>query len=319
MDQQIGMNPALKSRMGDMRREVRKTVGQLTTGTGVNRQQVRISFVLQDLICQPLLILYIQIIRLANLLKEAMANSARSQLIDASFFVVDPRDPVDGAQHNEPQLPSLFLYLLNIFAKAAISQFISEGGAKPDTADPIGIVVADIFSNPDFHWRGKSLIDILLAKYRVCCPVLFGYRGSEKTEQGRQRLGWMREGGVWVGDQQHMDRMTGLGAGFAAISLRNFGKSKKQNPYPPTNYWTAMARIVNTPPAEISNTQGVVLKAMIQNFEKKFLDAYGNAAIAALRLALIAFPAKAPVKTAAINSLHVLAQMLERDTGLKLE
>ena len=221
-----------------------------------------------------------------------------------------------GAAHNETHLPSLFLYLLNIFAKAAINQFINEGGAKPDTADPIGIVVADVFSAPEFLWRGKSLIDVLLAKYRVSCPVLFGYRGSEKTEQGRRNLGWKREGGAWMGEQQHMDRMTGLGAGFAAVSLRNFGKSKKTNPYPPRNYWTAMARIVNTPAAEISNTQGVVLKAMIQHYERKFLDAYGTAAVAALELALVQFPARAPEKSAAINSLQVLAQMLRRDTGL---
>lgn len=38
---QAKANPALKSRMGDMRREIRKCVGQLTGGgAGVNRQQV---------------------------------------------------------------------------------------------------------------------------------------------------------------------------------------------------------------------------------------------------------------------------------------
>lgn len=41
MDQQTATNRELKSRMGDMRREVRKTVGQLTTGAGANRPQVR--------------------------------------------------------------------------------------------------------------------------------------------------------------------------------------------------------------------------------------------------------------------------------------
>ena len=40
---QAKANPALKSRMGDMRREIRKCVGQLTGGgAGVNRQQVLI-------------------------------------------------------------------------------------------------------------------------------------------------------------------------------------------------------------------------------------------------------------------------------------
>ena len=238
--------------------------------------------------------------------------------MDPNNFVYEPRKPVEGATNNDPLLPSIFIYLINIFAKAAISQFINEAGARPETADPVGICVAAILSEPDFLWRGASLIDILIAKFRIVCPVLFGYRGSEKTEQGRQRLGWWKESGQWISEQQHMDRMTGLGAGFAAISLRKFALSKKQNPYPPRFYWMAMAKIVNTPSAEISNTQCVVLKAMVQNYEAKFIEFYGSAAIAALRTALIDFPARAPHKSAAVNSLEVLAQILKRDTGLDL-
>lgn len=238
--------------------------------------------------------------------------------MDPSHFVLEPRNPVEGALHNDSVLPSLFLYLLNILSKAAISQFISEGGARPETADPVGICLAATFSDPDFLWRGQAMIDILMAKFRVVCPVLFGYRGSEKTEQGRMRLGWWKDGGHWVPEQQHMDRMTGLGAGFAAVALRKFAASSKKNPYPPRHYWTAMARIVNTPPAEISDTQCVVLKSMVQNYEQKFIEFYGTAAIAALRTALVEFPARAPNKTAAVHSVEVLAQLLRRDSGLVL-
>jgi nucleoporin GLE1 len=237
--------------------------------------------------------------------------------VDPSTIVLEPREPVDGAVHNGV-VPSLFLYLLNIFAKAALSQFINEAGSKPDAADPVGVTVAAVFSEPNFHWRGKSLIDILIAKFRVVCPVLFGHTGNEKYEDGRRRVGWHKEDGAWIPEQQHFDRMTGLGAGFAAISLRNFGRSKKDNPYPPTNYWTAMARIVNTPPADISNTQAIVLKAMIQHYEGKFLDAYGSAAREALRLALVEFPAKAPMKTPATQSLQVLLQMLQKESLFSL-
>jgi nucleoporin GLE1 len=79
-----------------------------------------------------------------------------------------------------------------------------------------------------------------------------------------------------------------------------------------------MSRIVNTPSAEISNTQCVVLKAMVETYEQKFIEFYGTAALAALRTALIEFPARAPHKSAAVNSLEVLAQLLKRDTGLVL-
>ncbi|KAK4122251.1 GLE1-domain-containing protein [Parathielavia appendiculata] len=296
---QAKTNPVLKVRMGDMRRELRKAVGQLTPTmgvAGVNKTQQN---------------------NIVKLMREALSNQVRSQMMDPSNFVLEPRKPVEGALHNDT-LPSIFLYLINIFAKAAISQFINEGGPRPETADPVGVCVAACISEPEFLWRGASLIDILLAKFRVVCPVLFGYRGSEKTEQGRQRLGWWKDNGRWVPEQQHMDRMTGLGAGFASISLRNFAHSKKTNPFPPREYWTAMARIVNTPSAEISNTQCIVLKSMVENYEQKFIEFYGTAALAALRTALIEFPARAPHRSAAVISLEVVAQSLKRDTGLVL-
>jgi len=233
---------------------------------------------------------------------------------------MEPREPVQGATRNEPVLPSLFLYLLNQLAKAVIAQFINESSADTRTADSIGQVVAKVFSEEEFLWRGKSLIDIVIAKYRVVCPVLFGFRGSEKMEQGRQRLGWQRDktSGVWATELEHHNRMTGLGAGFAAMTLRDFSKVKKQNPWPPAAYWTAMARITNTPAAEISETQCTVLKAMIADCEHKFINLYGNAAVAALRCALVDFPLRVNPPTTASTSLQVLAKTLERSTGLRL-
>ncbi len=251
-------------------------------------------------------------------MKQALANEVGSHQIDPGNFVLVARQPVQGAAHNDPVLPSIFIYLLNIVAKAAIAQYINEAGPKPEAADPIGIVVAATFSEPDFLWRGESLIDIIIAKFRVMCPVLFGYRGDEKMERGRENLGWRKVERHWVSEQTHIDRMQGLGAGFASIALRNFGKSKKKNPFPPRNYWTALAKIANTPPAEVSDTQCVVLKAMIANYEQKFLEAYGTAAIAALRTALVDFPARIPKKTSAVESLSVQVQLIVRDYGLSL-
>ncbi|KAI0881104.1 GLE1-domain-containing protein [Annulohypoxylon maeteangense] len=295
--QQSKSNPALKQRMGDMRRELRKNMGQLVSTKSGNRKQNE---------------------AIQALLNEAISGAVPSQLVDPSDYITDKREPVQGALHNEPQLPSLFLYLLNHFSKAVINQFINECGAQPTTADPIGVTVAIIFSKDVYLWRGKTLIDILMAKFRVVCPVLFGYYGNEKTEQGRLRLGWKKSPAGYIPEQQHSDRMKGLGAGYAAIALRNFGKTKSSNPWPPTNYWTAMARIVNTPPADISETQFVVLRAMIEASEEKFIQFYGNAGIAALRKALVEFPNKAVNKTPGASGLEVLAQILKRDIGLEL-
>ncbi|KAI0380873.1 GLE1-domain-containing protein [Hypomontagnella monticulosa] len=295
--QQSQMYPDLKKRMGDMRRELRKNMGQLVGEKGGNKKQIQV---------------------IQGLLDQTLNGEVRSQLVDPSHFITDKREPVEGAKHNESQLPALFFYLLNHFSKAVINQFINECGAQPKTADPIGVVVAMIFSKDAYLWRGKTLIDILMAKFRVVCPVLFGYHGSEKTEQGRLRLGWRKTNGVWAPEQQHTDRMKGLGAGYSAIALRNFSSSKNTNPWPPSKYWAAMARIVNTAPTEISNTQCIILRAIIESSEEKFIQFYGTAAIAALRKALVEFPNKAVEKTPGVAGLQVLAQILKRDIGLSL-
>ncbi|KAI1818162.1 GLE1-domain-containing protein [Poronia punctata] len=298
MAEQAKSSPALKTRMGDMRREMRKSLGQFVMEKGGNKQQIA---------------------AIQRLFQESLSGSVPSAPVDPSQFILDrQRAPVEGALHNEAQLPSLFIYLLNIFSKSIINQFINECAMQPRAADPLGVIAAQTFSNKSHLWRGESLIDILMAKFRVVCPVLFGYRGSEKTEQGRLRIGWRKDGGAWTAENHHIDRMKGLGAGYAAIALRDFSRSSNKNPWPPSKYWTSMARIVNTPPAEMSNTQCIVLRSMIETYEERFFLFYGTAAIAALRKALIDFPRSAPVKTSGTSGLEVLAQMLKRDIGLEL-
>ncbi|EGR49550.1 uncharacterized protein TRIREDRAFT_121363 [Trichoderma reesei QM6a] len=286
----------LKGKMGTYRREIRVSIGQLTGGKGANAQPIA---------------------KITMALKEALDGKVPSAPIEVSRFVVGQRQPAEGAAHNEDTLPSLFIYLLNICAKGIINQFINECSANPKAADPIGVFTAHIFSQKDFQWRGESLIDILMAKFRVVCPVLFGLRGSDRTERGRLAIGWKKDGPGYVTEQTHNDRMTGLGAGFASISLRDFSKTSKANPYPPVNYWKALAGIVNSSPNETSNTQYVVLRAMIEGHEQRFLNFYGNAAIAALRLALIEFPKKAPANAAAAHSLLAMVELL-RNEGLVL-
>ncbi|RDA90327.1 hypothetical protein CP533_6003 [Ophiocordyceps camponoti-saundersi (nom. inval.)] len=287
----------LKGKVGSLRREIRVAVGQLTAGKGANAQPTS---------------------KITNLLKQVLKGEIPSPPVQVSRFVAEPRKPVSGSRTDDETLPSLFIYLLNICAKGIINQFINECGANPKAADPIGVFTAHLFSHQDFQWRGKSLIDILLAKFRIVCPVLFGSRGNDKTEKGRSALGWRKDGPAWITEQNHNDRMAGLGAGFAAISLRDFSKSSKTNPYPPSHYWKALSLIVNTPAAETSNTQCVVLRAMIDGHDERFINLYGNAAIAALRLAIVVFPQKAPPNAPAAGSLRALAEVLRTEKGLNL-
>jgi nucleoporin GLE1 len=216
-------------------------------------------------------------------------------------------------------MPLLTIYLLNILAKAAISQFCTEAGANPKAADPVGTLIISIFAQSKYCWRGKSLIEIMIAKFRITCPVLFGFRGNEKTEEGRERLGWKKDvNGNWISEQEHNDRMTGLGAGWASICLRDFSRTQLDNPWPPIKYWKSLAFITNTPSGETSSTQFVVLKAMIDNYTALFFKCFGDMGVRALHDALQVFPRKAAAGNVAASSLQVLAAKLQRDTGLLL-
>ena len=307
MTAQAKQNARLKEEMGDMRREIRKSVGQLRDGKGANRVQV-ILFVLAGSIPADV---PIKLQTTIEILKKA-ATVTEPQVDITVFLAYPPQvDDHDG--------PALLVYLLNVFAKAMIAQFINEAGVKPLIADNLGTVASHIFALDNFRWKGISLIDILIAKFHVVCPVLFGIHGSERTVAGKQRLGWWREegGGAFVPEQRHFERMTGLGAGFAGISLKNYEKARAQNPYPDKNYWTSLAYIINVSPQEITQTHFVVLKAMIENFEAKFLHFFGDAAIAALKLGLIELPRRSP-PTVAAKSLAGLVDVLKRDKKLIL-
>ena len=232
------------------------------------------------------------------------------------FIVAQAPDQGGDAQW---QAPGLLLYLLNIFAKSIIAQFIDEASVSPKSADPVGVVAVSIFADQAFQWQRRPLIDILMAKYHYVCPVLWGVHGSEKTESGRKRLGWGRieSGGPWVSEQRHGERMTGLGAGYAALTLRDFSKSKLRNPLPALNYWRSLAFIINTAPDEAVETHFLILKAMVEHYVPKFIGLYGGAAIAALQKALVEFPARAP-KSVAASAVAVLPEVLKRDHNLTL-
>ncbi|MCJ1364614.1 hypothetical protein MMC16_003727 [Acarospora aff. strigata] len=290
-------NPALKKRMGDMRREIKKCVGQLTEGKGANRGPIN---------------------QIMKVLKEAI--TVPEPRIEIPQFLASPPPPTSIS---DSKGPALLIYLLNIFSKAIISQFIDEASVSPKTADPIGVVAVSVFAANEFRWQGHSLIDILLAKYHIVCPVLWGIYGDERTVHGKTRLGWWREdkddpNAPWISAQRHSERMTGLGAGFAALALRNFEKSRLESPFPNVHYWQALAAIVNVPPNEVSQTHFIVLKAMIENYEARFLEFYGDAAKVALRKALVEFPRQASNGSVAASAVAVLPDVLRRDKKFTL-
>ncbi|KAF2153085.1 GLE1-domain-containing protein [Myriangium duriaei CBS 260.36] len=294
--------PALKTKLGDWRREIIKSMGQLTADKSRNRKpMVQIQSILQESL------------RITN------------PTVDVSPYLVSVPHPAPGQQ-----IPysGVFLYLLNIFAKSVISQFISESSGGAKAADPVGVVAVSIFANPALKLNSTvPLIDILLAKYHVVCPLLFCITSNtpQTTVPGRLRLGWWRDGNSFIDEQRHLERMAGLATGWAALTLRDFSKSKNTNPLANFYYWRAIAGVVNTATSDIGSTHTTVLRTLIDGFVPRFIGFYGATAKAVLRVALVDLPERlrrerhgdnAAVQAA--GKLEVLREVLQRDLKLTL-
>lgn len=249
-------------------------------------------------------------------MKNALQLSEPS--VDVRQFIAFPPEHI--AKSESANAPALFIYLLNIFSKAIIAHLVSEAGVSPKYGEPIGVLTAHIFSNEAFIFQGYPMIDILLAKFRVVCPVLWGFYGSEETSEGKAANGWWREesNGPFVDQQVHAERMTGLGAGYAAIALRNFGKSQRQNPYPCTHFWKSLANIINVPPSEVQSTHLLVLYTLLRYSGERVTMFFGDMGILILRKALIDFPASLKGKSVSTGPVELLREIYFRDHNIVL-
>jgi nucleoporin GLE1 len=228
------------------------------------------------------------------------------------FFAFPPEDI---ANSEDNKVPALLIYALNIFSKCLISSLITEASINQGQAEPIGIVAAQIFSLDAFIYKGHHMVDILWAKYRVVCPALWGFYGNEKTEAGRKAIGWWREGpdGPFISEQAHADRMTALGAGYAALTLRNFGKTPRRNPFPNRMFWYTMHKILMIPPDEIQETHITLLSAMLKTSAERIVGFFGHMGLALIRRAIVDLPNSLTRQSMGVSHLKLLRDLYKRE------
>jgi nucleoporin GLE1 len=296
----------------DKRLTIKKLLGQLANenGDGLNETERRA-------------------IRAANLQrrKEIIAilqgaQRAPGPTFDARDFIVNSQANLSGLDPSAAQVPAVFIYLLNMCAKAAINTIKK---TSPPVTESVGITIAFVFGSIDLRFHGESFIDILLAKYHFVCPILYGIYGPENTERGRLRLGWpgseMNNGKrTWIDEKTFFEEQQYLAVGWAALTLRDFKKAKtSNNACPPWNYWKSVACLINTPAEQVTRLHFVVLKNLLENHADKFIKFYGQAATVALRTAIIVFPSKQGQKqTTERNGLEFLKDGLKRTWGIVL-
>ncbi|KAJ5987406.1 hypothetical protein N7451_011771 [Penicillium sp. IBT 35674x] len=286
--------PAIKQAMGDMRRSIKKSVGQLRDGKGTNKQQTQ---------------------QIRAELEKALKIAEPS--VDVRQFLAFPPDEI---ANSENKVPALLIYGLNIFAKCLVSALVTEASIQPAHAEPVGILAAQIFSTETFMYKGVHMSDILWAKYRVVCPALWGFTGREDTESGRRAIGWWRteSGGPFVTEQTHLDRMTALGAGFAALTLRNFGKTTRRNPFPNTIFWHSLQKILSLPPSEILDTQITLLQSMLRNSGDRILGFFGQIGLVLVHKAVVTLPPTLNRTTMPVNQLKLVKELYYREHNILL-
>jgi nucleoporin GLE1 len=260
----------------------------------------------------------------ANLLRRkeivAILQQAKQRpepVLDARDFIINPTQPFPPGSNT--LVSAVFIYLLNFFIKKVISKFAEDVSATRsyNAAETVGIVCSAILSDPSLQVHNNSFTDILVAKYHKVCPVLWGIYGSKNTVKDRERIGWKRIEGEWISQQEHYDRMAGLGAGWASLTLRDFSRVKIKNPLPAWHYWAALACILNVPPEERTQTHFVVLKGLVEEYVPVFIKFYGQAACVVLQKALVEFPANGP-KGPASEALKVLGKTVKQKYKLTL-
>lgn len=204
---------------------------------------------------------------------------APSETVDINLFRLEPVESF--------HVPKLFIWMVNNTCKAIIRQMGVECASDPAFATPLGILTAQIFAQPSCKPQGHTMVDIFWAKFHKAHPVLFGCFGSEQTTKDRELLGWRAD---W--DQtEAFARFRGMSRAFAAVTMRDFAKSKQDNPFPNRVYWAALSRILNTPADRQLAIHYLSLEGLLDPvFIPRYLQLYGQIGLAVLRTATKEFP-----------------------------
>ena len=125
-------------------------------------------------------------------------------------------------------------------------------------------------------------------------------------------MGWRLEEGALIPESRQLDRLTGLGAGYAAIALRNFSRTARStSPLPPRHFWASMAGLVDTSVANVSVQHLVLMKSMLENGWDRVIMFWGSNGVAALREACVYWPARLPQELKASSHAKSLGLMVE--------
>ena len=275
----------LKGPVGDARREIRVRLGQITVERPDSIAAIK---------------------RLRQNCFDIALNT-QGPMIDIRPYIISHPIP-QLANEAEAAYPAFLLYVWICFEKSLLKQFEKEAASEDGrTIQEIGLIAASLLSDQRYMWRGVPLSDIVLAKFHRICPILFGVRGTMQTAQGQARLGWRPIDKNPPTAESYSQRLRGLGAGYAAMSLRSF--NGKAPAIPMSEYWRAIVSLCNTPSDAVWPGHFALISGLVRDYYKKFLACYGVPARGVLRRAVLELPARAPAHSKdAAGTVSVLAE-----------
>lgn len=266
--------PSLKKVVGDTRRSLTATFGQTRDRPGGNKPQVeKIKTLMGNLVDLP-----------------------QQPTLDITKFLAFPSQELIN---NGDQAPAMLIYCLKMFTDLWFSQLVKD---ENKTAEPLGIMAAQIFSFEKFTFKGLHLSDILLARYHVGCPVLWGFNDTGPTEDEN--------------DNDHTRRMVAMGGGYAALTLRNFGKSPRHNPFPNALFWTSMSKILSILPANLQATHLILLEALLHSSGERIIKFFGHHGLALMHYAMVVLPPQIQGKDSALRNLPILKEMYLKEQNI---
>lgn len=110
--------------------------------------------------------------------------------------------------------------------------------------------------------------------------------------------------------------MTALGAGYAALTLRNFGKTPRKNPFPNQMFWYSMYKILSIPPDQLQETHISLLASMLRSSAERIVGFFGHVGLALMRKAIVDIPNTVPRQTMSVNQLRLLKDLYIREKSI---
>lgn len=212
--------------------------------------------------------------------KFGQLTNSQSQLVRITNEI---KQLIEQTKVNE----SVYKWILNFVSDAIISQAETEVSVKPTASVPLAKLTLNLLI------LFEDLRYFLLAKFYSSCPFLLGYSCSQDTEEGRLRLGWSRDAdtGKWEIEEQHNERLCGISTLYSVItrlkldaSYVGYDPSRTKHPLPIKHSWIFLARMVDVPTDQLSETHYAIVGAWWDACCTEFLMAYGRQSQKLLKL-----------------------------------